>query len=68
MDADANGKYIPVCTRKVFLKYFNKDDQNFTVQQNFYWSENDRKHYEEDIKRVLKQYIDKESPKQVETN
>ena len=45
MDADANGEYIPLCTRKVFLKYYNKEEQNFTVQQNFYWSrESQRSH------------------------
>lgn len=61
MDDDAKGKYIPLCTRKVFLKYYNKNDQNFTVQQNFYWSDKDRKHYLEDIKEVLKPYIDAEN-------
>ena len=68
MDKDANGEYIPLCTRKVFLKYYNKEENNFTVQQNFYWSENDRKHYLEDIKKVLRQYIDAEGPKQIVTD
>jgi len=67
MDSDANGEYIPLCTRKVFLKYYNNAEQNFTVQQNFYWSETDRKHYLENIKEVLKEYIDAESPKAVLT-
>ena len=62
MDADAKGTYIPICTRKVFLKYYNKEDNNFTVQQNFYWSETDRVNYLNDIKMVLKQYIDAEAP------
>ena len=61
MDDDARGNYIPLCTRKVFLKYYNKNDKNFTVQQNFYWSDKDRKHYLEDIKEVLKPYIDAEN-------
>lgn len=61
MDDDAKGYYIPLCTRKVFLKYYNKNDKNFTVQQNFYWSDKDRKHYLEDIKEVLKPYIDAEN-------
>lgn len=61
MDDDAKGNYIPLCTRKVFLKYYNKDDQNFTVQQNFYWSDRDRRNYLEDIKEVLKPYIDAEN-------
>lgn len=60
MDADAKGTYIPMCTRNVFLKYYNRDNENFTVQQNFYWSENDRVNYLKDIQSVLKQYIDAE--------
>jgi len=67
MDADANGEYIPLCTRKVFLKYYNNTEQNFTVQQNFYWSEVDRKHYLENIKDVLKDYIEAENPQTVIT-
>ncbi len=63
MDADARGEYIPLCTRKVFLKYYNKDDKDFTVQQNFYWSDRDRRHYLDDIKSVLKTYIDAEETK-----
>ena len=66
MDDDAKGNYIPLCTRKVFLKYYNKNDKNFTVQQNFYWSDKDRKHYLEDIKEVLKPYIDAENQNQKE--
>lgn len=60
LDADATGKYIPICTKKVFLKYYNKNEEYFTVQQNFYWSESDRQHYHDDIKRVLGEYIDEE--------
>lgn len=66
MDDDARGNYIPLCTRKVFLKYYNKNNKNFTVQQNFYWSDKDRKHYLEDIKEVLKPYIDAENQNQKE--
>ena len=66
MDDDARGNYIPLCTRKVFLKSYNKNDKNFTVQQNFYWSDKDRKHYLEDIKEVLKPYIDAENQNQKE--
>ena len=66
MDDDARGNYIPLCTRKVFLKYYNQNDKNFTVQHNFYWSDKDRKHYLEDIKEVLKPYIDAENQNQKE--
>lgn len=57
MNAAANGEYIPPCTEKVFLKYYNKVDDGFTTQQNFYWSEKDRKNYEKDILNVMKSYL-----------
>ena len=58
MDEDAKGAYIPYCTRKVFLKYYNCKDENFMVQQNFYWSEKDRRNYLNDIKNILRVFID----------
>ena len=60
--ADADGEYIPLCTRNVFMKYYNRNQEDFTVQQNFYWSESDRLNYLTDIKRVLAPYLPKEVP------
>lgn len=60
--ADADGEYIPLCTRNVFMKYYNRNQEDFTVQQNFYWSESDRLNYLTDIKRVLAPYLSKEVP------
>ena len=60
--ADADGEYIPLCTRNVFMKYYNRNQEDFTVQQNFYWSESDRLNYLADIKRVLAPYLPKEVP------
>lgn len=57
LNADAAGEYIPICTKRAFLKYYNKNEEYFTVQQSFYWSEIDRQHYLEDIKSVLQNYI-----------
>ena len=54
---DAEGKYIPICTRKVFLKYYNAKESDFTVQQLFLWDKRDRDNYEADIRIVLKEYI-----------
>ena len=42
------------------MKYYNKNEEYFTVQQNFYWSETDRQNYLDDIKRVLSDYIPEE--------
>lgn len=57
---DADGVYLPPCTRNVFLKYYNKAETNFCVQQEFYWSEQDRTHYVKAIKEVLQPYIQRE--------
>ena len=61
INADANGQYIPICTRRVFLKYYNRKEDDFTVQQLFYWSRKDRENYENDIKTVLADYMNSKS-------
>lgn len=61
LNAEASGDYIPICTKRAFLKYYNKNDELFTVQQNFYWSENDRRNYLKDIKTVLRDYLPTET-------
>lgn len=58
LENDANGEYIPYCTRLVFLKYYNRHKEDFSVQQSFYWSEEDRKNYLENIKSVLKPVLE----------
>lgn len=66
MEKDAGGEYIPYCTRLVFLKYYNKDKEDFSVQQSFYWSENDRKNYQTNIEAVLKDVLAAEEPEEEE--
>lgn len=66
MEKDAGGEYIPYCTRLVFLKYYNKDKEDFTVQQSFYWSENDRKNYQANIEEVLKDILVAKDPEEEE--
>lgn len=66
MEKDAGGEYIPYCTRLVFLKYYNKDKEDFSVQQSFYWSENDRKNYQTNIEAVLKDVLAVEDPEEEE--
>lgn len=65
---DAEGEYIPYCTKLVFLKYFNKEDKNFTVQQSFYWSEKDRESYLKNIKSTLENVLKAEDPNNVSKN
>ncbi len=68
MEKDAGGEYIPYCTRLVFLKYYNKDKEDFSVQQSFYWSEIDRKNYQANIEGVLRDVLAVKDPKEEEKN
>lgn len=52
--ADKEGSYIPVCTRRVFLKYYT---ENISDAHVFFWGRNDRDAYLAEMKRVLKQYL-----------
>ena len=49
IEMDKNGKYIPLCTRRVFLKYYNNKP---STQQYYFWGEDDRKSYLAEIKTV----------------
>jgi hypothetical protein len=64
MEKDAGGEYIPYCTRLVFLKYYNKDKEDFSVQQSFYWSEIDRQNYQANIEEVLKDVLAAKDPEE----
>lgn len=46
-----NGEYIPLCTLRVFMKYYNKSTKLF------YWEKADRDEYMKDFKETLKPYI-----------
>ncbi len=54
---DKKGNYIPICTRRVFLKYYNDKP---STQQYYFWGKKDRKNYLNEIKTVLKEYLPKE--------
>ncbi|MDD4777507.1 MAG: DUF262 domain-containing protein [Fermentimonas sp.] len=49
-------KYVPICTRKVFLKLYDND-----IMQVHSWSQKDRELYYNDIKDKLKDYISKDA-------
>lgn len=51
---DKEGSFIPVCTRRVFMKYFNEDGN---ANQHFYWSDSDRKAYLATIQKTLKNFL-----------
>jgi len=51
---DKDGSYIPLCTRRVFLKYYNDKP---STQQYYFWGKEDRKNYLNEIKAVLSSYL-----------
>ncbi len=57
VDLDAQGEYIPVCTRKAFLKYYNKDDEAFETAQMFYWGKKDQDNYFTRMSKTLNPYF-----------
>ena len=56
---DKEGKYIPICTRRVFLKYYNP--LSF-AEQFYFWSHDDRVNYLQEIKTVLQAYLPQQEP------
>ena len=53
LEMDKKGDYIPICTRRVFLKYYTPSDKN----QLHFWGEEDRKAYMKAMNEVLKSYL-----------
>jgi len=49
---DQEGTFIPVCTKRVFQKYYTEKPSNMT-----FWNITDREAYMNDIKTVLKIYL-----------
>ena len=59
VEADATGsEYIPIGTKRVFLKYVNYAEPDFDVQQLYFWGKRDRKNYEKEISQLLAPYVD----------
>lgn len=53
IDMDKQGDYIPICTRRVFLKYYTPSDKN----QLHFWGEEDRKAYLKAMNVMLNPYL-----------
>jgi hypothetical protein len=51
---DKEGHFIPICTKRAFMKYYN---ENSISGQNFFWSSEDRKQYFETLKTTLADYL-----------
>ncbi len=53
LEMDKNGDYIPICTRRVFLKYYTSSGET----QLHFWGKADRKAYLEAMNATLKPYL-----------
>jgi hypothetical protein len=51
---DKEGHFIPICTKRAFMKYYN---ENSISGQNFFWSSEDRKQYFEILRTTLVDYL-----------
>ena len=48
IELDSQGKFIPIATKNVFLKYFSKKSEN-----NIKWTQEDREQYLNEISRII---------------
>lgn len=53
IELDKTGGFVPICTKNVFLKYFS----DYPPKVSF-WTQEDREKYEQDLVRVLKNYLE----------
>ncbi len=58
IEIDKSGKFIPICTRRVFLKYYTEENP----EQMNYWAEKDREGYLNSMQEILKPYLKAEVP------
>lgn len=52
IDREKNGTFIPLCTKNVFLKYFNDYPPKIS-----FWTQEDRNKYYQDLDEVLKPFL-----------
>lgn len=55
IDYDKSGKYIPICTKHVFFKYYTEDNPTL-----YFWGEADRRYYVDAIEEKIAPYYLKE--------
>lgn len=54
INKEKNGKFIPICTKNVFLKYYSDN-----VEQMTFWGKDERKNYKENFILTLTEYFNK---------
>ena len=52
IEKDKQGKFIPICTKNVFLKYFSQYPPKIS-----FWTQDDRDKYYEDLENVLDNFL-----------
>lgn len=60
---EIEGRFIPLCTRNVFLKYYSSN-----VEQMSFWGKKDREDYRENLKETITQYLFKTELKNGKSN
>jgi uncharacterized protein with ParB-like and HNH nuclease domain len=58
IDLDKKGHFIPLCTKRVFMKYYNNES---VFSQNYLWSSKDRETYYNTLIESLEKYLPKSS-------
>ncbi len=59
---DNQGSYIPICTRRVFLRYYSP---SIAIEHAYMWSADDRKSYSQEIVNTLSKYLPENQPEEV---
>jgi len=54
LEMDKEGAFLPVATKRIFLKYYSKEDNT----QYSIWTKDERANYKADIRKTLKPYLD----------
>lgn len=57
INLDKEGRFIPVCTRRIFMKYYNADGSDI---QHYFWSASDRRNYVEELEKTIGSYLTKD--------
>jgi len=58
INLDKEGHFIPLCTKRVFMKYYNTENVS---AQNYFWSSGDRENYYNTLIESLKKYLPQSS-------
>ena len=58
IEMDKNGKFIPICTKNVFLKYYSNELSNL-----YFWSKDDQEDYKGSIIKTLENFLGEKNEK-----